>query len=109
MDFRGTYTFIGGLGLRGIENAASPLFAMVMGAVVEGSLGRGNLRQFGAGYESSCLYHRAKNIIKTPVYLPVVIYLYWSWAVYPNLVLLPVADSLGVVVAGTIGVFKKYL
>jgi len=52
MGFRGTYTFIGGLGLRGIENAASPLFAMVMEAIVEGSLGRGNLRRFGAGYES---------------------------------------------------------
>ena len=41
MNFRDTYTVIGDLGLRGIEDAASPLFAMVMGAVVEGPWGRG--------------------------------------------------------------------
>lgn len=86
-----------------------PLFVMVIGVAVVEGLGRRDLRRFGAGYESSFLYHRAKNMIKTAAYLPVVIYLSCPWAVYPNLILLPAAVFLGVVVAVTVGAFKKYL
>lgn len=86
-----------------------PLFVLVICVAVVEGLGRRDLRRFGAGYESSFLYHRAKRLIKPAVYLPAMAYLSWPSAVYPNLLLLPAAMMLGVTITVTTASFKKYL
>lgn len=86
-----------------------PLFIMVvLVALVEG-LGRRDLRRYGAGYESSFVYHHAKKLVKPSVVLPVMLYLSWPAAVWPNFLLLPAAILLGVTVTVTTASFKKYL
>lgn len=86
-----------------------PLFCMVvLVAVVEG-LGRRDLRRFGAGYESSFIYHRAKKLVKPAIVVPAMLYLSWPTAVYPNLLLLPAAILLGIAITVTTASFKKYL
>ncbi|ENK9863515.1 TIGR03747 family integrating conjugative element membrane protein [Salmonella enterica] len=86
-----------------------PLFVMVvMVAVVEG-LSRRDLRRYGAGYESSFLYHHAKRFIKPAVIYPCMLYLSWPTAIYPNLILLPAALLLGASVTVLMSTFKKYL
>ncbi|EKA1248275.1 TIGR03747 family integrating conjugative element membrane protein [Salmonella enterica] len=86
-----------------------PLFVMVvMVAMVEG-LSRRDLRRYGAGYESSFLYHHAKRFIKPSVIYPCMLYLSWPTAIYPNLVLLPAALLLGASVTVLMSTFKKYL
>ncbi|EEH8380353.1 TIGR03747 family integrating conjugative element membrane protein [Salmonella enterica subsp. enterica serovar Montevideo] len=86
-----------------------PLFVMVvMVAMVEG-LSRRDLRRYGAGYESSFLYHHAKRFIKPSVIYPCMLYLSWPTAIYPNLVLLPAALLLGASVIVLMSTFKKYL
>ncbi|EBY9283479.1 TPA: TIGR03747 family integrating conjugative element membrane protein [Salmonella enterica subsp. enterica serovar Denver] len=86
-----------------------PLFVMVvMVAVVEG-LSRRDLRRYGAGYESSFLYHHAKRFIRPSLVCPCMIYLSWPTAIYPNLMLLPAALLLGASVTVLMSTFKKYL
>lgn len=86
-----------------------PLFVMVvMVAMVEG-LSRRDLRRYGAGYESSFLYHHAKRFIKPSAIYPCMLYLSWPTAIYPNLVLLPAALLLGTSVTVLMSTFKKYL
>ncbi|PHM28334.1 TIGR03747 family integrating conjugative element membrane protein [Xenorhabdus innexi] len=86
-----------------------PLFVLVLlVAMVEG-LGRRDLRRYGAGYESSFVYHHAKRFVKPAFYVPCVVYLSWPSAVYPNLLLLPAAILLGVAVTVMTASFKKYL
>ncbi|EEF2419696.1 TIGR03747 family integrating conjugative element membrane protein [Salmonella enterica] len=86
-----------------------PLFVMVvMVAMVEG-LCRRDLRRYGAGYESSFLYHHAKRFIKPSVIYPSMLYLSWPTAIYPNLMLLPAALLLGASVTVLMSTFKKYL
>ncbi|ACR67579.1 TIGR03747 family integrating conjugative element membrane protein [Edwardsiella ictaluri] len=86
-----------------------PLFLMVvLVALVEG-LGRRDLRRYGAGYESSFVYHHAKKRVKPAIVVPIILYLSWPTAVYPNLLLLPAAILLGVAITVTMASFKKYL
>ncbi|EBQ8208535.1 TIGR03747 family integrating conjugative element membrane protein [Salmonella enterica subsp. houtenae] len=86
-----------------------PLFVMVaMVAMVEG-LSRRDLRRYGAGYESSFLYHHAKRFIRPSVIYPCMLYLSWPTAIYPNLILLPAALLLGASVTVLMSTFKKYL
>ncbi|ECA1950167.1 TIGR03747 family integrating conjugative element membrane protein [Salmonella enterica subsp. enterica serovar Virchow] len=86
-----------------------PLFVMVvMVAVVEG-LSRRDLRRYGAGYESSFLYHHAKRFIRPSLVYPCMLYLSWPTAIYPNLMLLPAALLLGASVTVLTSTFKKYL
>lgn len=86
-----------------------PLFVMVvMVAMVEG-LSRRDLRRYGAGYESSFLYHHAKRFIKPSLIYPCMLYLSWPTAIYPNLMLLPAALLLGASVTVLMSTFKKYL
>lgn len=86
-----------------------PLFMLVIAVAVVEGLGRRDLRRYGAGYESSFLYHRAKRLIKPAVYIPAMAYLSWPSAVYPNLLLLPAAIMLGLAITVTTASFKKYL
>lgn len=86
-----------------------PLFLMVvLVSLVEG-LGRRDLRRYGAGYESSFVYHHAKKMVKPAIVVPMMLYLSWPTAVYPNLLLLPAAILLGVAITVTTASFKKYL
>ncbi|HBM1660210.1 TPA: TIGR03747 family integrating conjugative element membrane protein, partial [Salmonella enterica subsp. enterica] len=54
-----------------------PLFVLVIIVAVIDGLCRRDLRRYGAGYESSFLYHHAKRFVKPAVYLPCLLYLSW--------------------------------
>lgn len=86
-----------------------PLFVMVAAIGIVDGLVRRDLRRYGAAYESSFIYHHAKRWIKPATCLPCVIYLSMPFAVYPNILLLPAALLLGLVISLTTGAFKKYL
>ncbi|WP_336699779.1 TIGR03747 family integrating conjugative element membrane protein [Pantoea dispersa] len=86
-----------------------PLFALVVIMGVVDGLVRRDLRRYGAGYESSFVYHHAKRFIKPALYGPCMLYLAWPTAVWPNLLLLPSALLVGGVLAVVTGSFKKYL
>ncbi|WJV63485.1 TIGR03747 family integrating conjugative element membrane protein [Pectobacteriaceae bacterium CE70] len=86
-----------------------PLFIMVSVTGIVDGLVRRDLRRYGAGYESSFVYHHAKRYVKPAMYGPCMLYLAWPTAVWPNLLLLPSAIMLGFVLAVVTGAFKKYL
>jgi len=86
-----------------------PLFIMVSVIGIVDGLVRRDLRRYGAGYESSFVYHHAKRYVKPAMYGPCMLYLAWPTAVWPNLLLLPSAIMLGFVLTVVPGAFKKYL
>jgi integrating conjugative element membrane protein (TIGR03747 family) len=86
-----------------------PLFILVVLVALTEGLGRRDIRRYGAGYESSFVYHHAKRMVKPVIYIPCMLYLSWPTAVYPNLLLLPAAILLGITVTVTTASFKKYL
>ncbi|AYA39203.1 TIGR03747 family integrating conjugative element membrane protein [Xenorhabdus nematophila] len=86
-----------------------PLFVMVILVALVDGLGRRDLRRYGAGYESSFVYHHAKRGIKPACTVPCVLYLSWPDVVYPTVILLPAALLLGMAVVITTSMFKKYL
>ncbi|CDG22561.1 conserved hypothetical protein [Xenorhabdus poinarii G6] len=86
-----------------------PLFVMVVLVALVDGLGRRDLRRYGAGYESSFVYHHAKRGIKPACTVPCVLYLSWPDVVYPTVILLPAALLLGMAVVITTSMFKKYL
>ncbi|MBD2786543.1 TIGR03747 family integrating conjugative element membrane protein, partial [Xenorhabdus sp. 3] len=86
-----------------------PLFVMVVLVAVIDGLGRRDLRRYGAGYESSFVYHHAKRGIKPACTVPCILYLSWPDVVYPTVILLPAAIVLGMAVVITVSMFKKYL
>ncbi|MNJ37410.1 hypothetical protein D3C77_322270 [compost metagenome] len=83
------------------------LLTVITGAV--DGLMRRDLRKFGAGRESSFVYHRAKRTLLPLVISPWIIYLALPWSFNPNWILLPCAALLGFMVAITAATFKKYL
>ncbi|MDC9606912.1 TIGR03747 family integrating conjugative element membrane protein [Xenorhabdus griffiniae] len=86
-----------------------PLFVMVILVALVDGLGRRDLRRYGAGYESSFVYHHAKRGIKPACTIPCVLYLSWPDVVYPTMILLPAALLLGMAVMITAAMFKKYI
>lgn len=86
-----------------------PLFIMVSVIGIVDGLVRRDLRRYGAGYESSFVYHHAKRYVKPAMYGPCMLYLAWPTAVWPNLLLLPSTIMLGFVLTVVTGAFKKYL
>jgi integrating conjugative element membrane protein (TIGR03747 family) len=88
---------------------ATPLFLLVMFTGFVDGLMRRDLRKFGAGRESSFVYHRAKRAIKPLLIVPCVIYLSLPFSLNPVAILLPCAVILGAAVAITATTFKKYL
>jgi integrating conjugative element membrane protein (TIGR03747 family) len=86
-----------------------PLFIMVSITGIVDDLVRRDLRRYGAGYESSFVYHHAKLYVKPAMYGPCMLYLAWPTAVWPNFLLLPAAVMLGVVLSVVTRAFKKYL
>jgi integrating conjugative element membrane protein (TIGR03747 family) len=86
-----------------------PLFGLAaVTGIVEG-LVRRDLRRYGAGYESSFVYHHAKRLFKPALYGPCMLYLAWPTAVWPDLFLLPAALLTGVILSVSTATFKKYL
>ena len=88
---------------------ATPLFLLAMLTGLVDGLMRRDLRKFGAGRESSFVYHRAKRAVGPLLILPWIIYLALPFSLHPLLVLLPSAVMLGLAVAITAATFKKYI
>lgn len=86
-----------------------PLFMMAMLTGFTEGLVRRDLRRFGAGRESSFIYHRAKRLITPLLIAPWFIYLSCPVSVNPVWVLIPCAIALGIAVTVTAATFKKYL
>jgi len=86
-----------------------PLFVLSILYGLSHGLMRRDLRRFGAGRESSFIYHRAKKLIIPLLVLPWIIYLSAPVTIYPHFVLLPCAFLLGLTVTITAATFKKYL
>lgn len=88
---------------------ATPLFLLAMfTGFVDGLMHR-DLRKFGAGRESSFVYHRAKRAVVPLLIVPWIIYLSLPFSLNPIAILLPCAVLLGAAVAITSTTFKKYL
>lgn len=88
---------------------ATPLFLLAALTGLVDGLMRRDLRKFGAGRESSFVYHRAKRSIIPLLCMPWMIYLSLPISINPLWVLLPCAGLLGLMVAITASTFKKYL
>ncbi|AZF53168.1 putative membrane protein [Pseudomonas sp. R4-34-07] len=88
---------------------AMPLFfsAMFTG-FVDGLMHR-DLRKFGAGRESSFVYHRAKRAVIPLLTVPWIIYLSLPFSLNPMAVFLPCSMMLGVTMTITAATFKKYI
>lgn len=88
---------------------ATPLFLLAMLTGFVDGLMRRDLRKFGAGRESSFVYHRAKRAVIPLLIVPWIIYLSLPFSLNPMVVFLPCAVMLGITVAITATTFKKYL
>ncbi|WP_434575407.1 TIGR03747 family integrating conjugative element membrane protein [Pseudomonas sp. Z3-6] len=88
---------------------ATPLFLLAMFTGFVDGLMRRDLRKFGAGRESSFVYHRAKQAVIPLLIVPWIIYLSIPFSLNPIAIFLPCAVILGAAVAITATTFKKYL
>jgi integrating conjugative element membrane protein (TIGR03747 family) len=88
---------------------ATPLFLLATFTGFIDGLMRRDLRKFGAGRESSFVYHRAKRAMIPLLIVPWIIYLSLPFSLNPIVILLPCAVILGATVAITATTFKKYL
>jgi integrating conjugative element membrane protein (TIGR03747 family) len=70
---------------------------------------RRDLRKFGAGRESSFVYHRAKRAVMPLLVVPWIIYLSLPITLNPMAVFIPCAVLLGAVMTITATTFKKYI
>ncbi|EDV0068892.1 TIGR03747 family integrating conjugative element membrane protein [Salmonella enterica subsp. enterica] len=86
-----------------------PLLVMAAAVAMVEGLSLRDLRRYGAGYESSFLYHHARGLIKPSLVYPCMAYLSWPAAAYPNAFLLPSSLLFGVVLTVQASTFKKYL
>lgn len=86
-----------------------PLFLMAAFTGLVDGLVRRDLRKFGAGRESSYLFHKARASLVPLMILPWTLYLAIPISLSPLLVLLPCAVLLGTAVCVTAATFKKYL
>lgn len=88
---------------------ATPLFLLAMFTGFVDGLMRRDLRKFGAGRESSFVYHRAKRAVIPLLIVPWIIYLSLPFSISPMAVFLPCSVLLGVTMAITAATFKKYI
>jgi len=88
---------------------ATPLFLLATLTGFVDGLMRRDLRKFGAGRESSFVYHRVKRAVAPLLFVPWIIYLSLPFSLNPMAVFLPCAVLLGVTMAITAATFKKYL
>ncbi len=101
-----TFTFVVRLTILAL---ATPLFLLASFTGFVDGLMRRDLRKFGAGQESSFVYHRAKRAVIPLLVVPWGIYLSLPFSLNPIVILLPCAVILGAIVAITSTTFKKYL
>lgn len=101
-----TFTFVARLTILVL---ATPLFLMASLTGFIDGLMRRDLRKFGAGRESSFVYHRAKRAVIPLLLVPWIIYLSLPFSLNPMTVFLPCAVMLGIAMAITATTFKKYL
>lgn len=101
-----TFTFVVRLT---IVVLATPLFLLATLTGLVDGLMRRDLRKFGAGRESSFVYHRAKRAVIPLLIVPSGIYLSLPFSLNPMAILLPCTVILGATVAITATTFKKYL
>lgn len=87
----------------------APLFILTTLLGIVDGLVRRDIRRFGSGYESGFIYHHARQAIRPVFLLPWMIYLALPFSINPDVILLPAAGFLGVVVSIAVGSFKKYL
>lgn len=88
---------------------ATPLFLLAtLSGFVDGLMRR-DLRKFGAGRESSFVYHRAKRAVLPLLIVPWIIYLSLPFSLNPMAIFLPCAVMLGATTAITAATFKKYI
>ncbi|MCH5488408.1 TIGR03747 family integrating conjugative element membrane protein [Pseudomonas syringae] len=92
-----------------ILTLATPLFLLAMFTGFVDGLMRRDLRKFGAGRESSFVYHRAKRAVMPLLIVPWIIYLSLPITLNPMAVLIPCAVLLGAVMTITAATFKKYI
>ncbi|MDY7065498.1 hypothetical protein PsexTeo8_19340 [Pseudomonas extremaustralis] len=88
---------------------ATPLFLLASFTGFVDGLMRRDLRKFGAGRESSFVYHRAKRALIPLLIVPWIIYLSLPFSLNPMAIFLPCAGALGLITATTAATFKKYL
>ncbi|KPB13095.1 TIGR03747 family integrating conjugative element membrane protein [Pseudomonas syringae] len=88
---------------------ATPLFLLAALTGFVDGLMRRDLRKFGAGRESSFVYHRAKRAVLPLLIVPWIIYLSLPFSLNPMAVFLPCSVMLGVTMAITAATFKKYI
>ena len=88
---------------------ATPLFLVAMFTGFVDGLMRRDLRKFGAGRESSFVYHRAKRAMTPLLVAPWIVYLSLPFSLNPLFLFIPSATMLGVTTAITAMTFKKYL
>ncbi len=88
---------------------STPLFLLASFTGFVDGLMRRDLRKFGAGRESSFVYHRVKRAVVPLLVVPWIIYLSIPFSLNPMAVFLPCAVLLGVTMAITAATFKKYL
>lgn len=101
-----TFTFVVRLTILAL---ATPLFLLAMFTGFVDGLMRRDLRKFGAGRESSFVYHRAKRALLPMLVVPWIVYLSLPFSLNPLVVFVPCAAMLGVTTAITAATFKKYL
>ncbi|MCU7213648.1 TIGR03747 family integrating conjugative element membrane protein [Pseudomonas sp. VE 196-7] len=101
-----TYTYVVRLTILVL---ATPLFLLAMLTGFVDGLMRRDLRKFGAGRESSFVYHRAKRAVTPLLIVPWIIYLSLPFSLNPLVIFVPCAAMLGVTTAITAATFKKYL
>ncbi|RXF63966.1 integrating conjugative element membrane protein [Pseudomonas syringae] len=101
-----TFTFVVRLTILAL---ATPLFLLAMFTGFVDGLMRRDLRKFGAGRESSFVYHRAKRAVMPLLIVPWIIYLSLPFSLNPMAVFLPCALMLGIAMAITAATFKKHL
>ena len=88
---------------------ATPLFLLASLTGFVDGLMRRDLRKFGAGRESSFVYHRAKRAVMPLLIVPWIIYLSLPFSLNPMAIFLPCAVMLSVTTAITAATFKKYI
>ncbi|WLH43336.1 TIGR03747 family integrating conjugative element membrane protein [Pseudomonas sp. FP2254] len=101
-----TFTFVVRLTILVLS---TPLFLLATLTGFVDGLMRRDLRKFGAGRESSFVYHRAKRAVIPLLLVPWVMYLSLPFSLNPMAVFLPCAMMLGITTAITAATFKKHL
>lgn len=101
-----TFTFVVRLTILAL---VTPLFLLSMLTGFVDGLMRRDLRKFGAGQESSFVYHRAKRAVLPLLIVPWIIYLSLPFSLSPMLIFFPCAVMVGIATAITAATFKKHL